>query len=60
VRGFIGGGRPDHYKEVYLIKDGDGYIAGEKKYILDNPDLFKYIGYQSINSTRSHFYEFVN
>lgn len=56
---FVGGGRPGHVKEEYMIKDGEGYIMSTRDYIVNNPDLFRYVGHARINSTVFHTYEFI-
>jgi hypothetical protein len=46
-------------KETYLIKDDEGYTTGNKKYIRNHPELFRYIGMCRINSVIVHTFEFL-
>ena len=56
----VRGGRPNHVKERWMIKDDDGLIQmSSKSYIEDNPDLFVYLGHVRINSTIFHTYKFI-
>ena len=55
----IGGGRPNHVKEKYMIKDGEGFIMSTKEYVRGNPELFSYLGHVRVNSTIIHTFEFI-
>lgn len=55
----VGGGRPNHVTEKYMIKDSEGYIVSTKEYVRGNPHLFRYVGHFRVNSTIFHTFEFL-
>lgn len=54
----IAGGRPDFVREVFVIKDSEGYISTTKEYVRGNPELFTYINTVRINSVETHIFRF--
>lgn len=56
---FVGGGRPNHVREITMIRDDEGLVMADKKYITANPHLFRYLGHSRINSLIVHTYSFI-
>lgn len=56
---FIAGGRPNHVRETFMIKDSAGCTATTKEYINNNIDSFNYSGKVRMNSQIVYVYRYL-
>lgn len=54
----VAGGRPDAFREEFMIRDDGGFTATDKEYVTNNA-LFRYAGSFQVNSVLIHTYQFL-